>query len=915
MKRAVTILLVSALVMAFLPAGNALAVPVAPTPLAPANQGSAQIPFTIAWSSVSDPNGIVAYNWQVSPSSSFSVVILQNSTNGATQDLVSGLADGTYFWRVQAVNGAFQQGAWSTPRSFTVNGAQPGTPGTPTLLPLPSYNTFHPLEFFPVNWTAASGAASYVLEASTSSSFPVATKIRFDNIPGTTGGFDIDASLQGNYFARVFAVGADGVVGRPSNLITFSVSYNNPIGPAPALVSPATGATQTLPITLTWAHVPYPQDLGYQLQISNSSSFSSIEYDAPQLSGPSREVLSLTAGTKFWRVRSFQGDTSPTTAAATAWSATRSFTVPAGPSVPVSVVLAQNPLYGGQTTLVQLQVTPAVPTGGVTIALQSSNPAALPVPASVTIPGNTAWTQFDLNQFGLKAGQVTTPTQVTLTSTLNGQRASGTFTVLPPALQSLSSSHLTGGSMTGSIVMLNGQAPPGGAIVQLASNSPAMTPPGTVTVPAGVESASVSIPTKAVSATTTVTLTGTYNGQSVSAQFVLNPQVPPDSILLDKTTAVNTEGASGLVSIANPAPVDGVTLLLSSSNPAVASVPAEVMISYTGTRGGFNVSTSTVSSPTDVVITATGAGLTKSVTLTVSPSAPTPGPALSTFTVNPTSVVGGTSARGTVTLGTTAPAGGATVHLTSNQPGAASVPASVTIPGGSAGASFTITTSPSAGTTVQLSASLDQVSNFLFASLGVTPPPAQAGLSTVSLSPTSVTGGATSKGTVSLTGAAPSGGAKIALSSSSATASLPASVTVPSGAKSATFTVTTSTVTAQTSATITTSYGGVSRTASLTITRAGTTGPAAPTLLAPANQATVRQPVAFDWSDVANAATYTIQIDDSSTFAAPFVVNVTVSASTYTATGLPQRVWWRVRAIDASGTAGPWSPTRRLDLR
>src|SRR5690349_6788014 len=80
------------------------AVPSAPTPLSPASGASGQIPFAISWSSVSDPAGIVAYNWQVSTSSSFSPVVLQNSTTGQTQATVSGLGAGTYFWRVQAVN-------------------------------------------------------------------------------------------------------------------------------------------------------------------------------------------------------------------------------------------------------------------------------------------------------------------------------------------------------------------------------------------------------------------------------------------------------------------------------------------------------------------------------------------------------------------------------------------------------------------------------------------------------------------------------------------------------------------------------------------------------------------------------------------------------------------------------------------
>ena len=44
-----------------------------------------------------------------------------------------------------------------------------------------------------------------------------------------------------------------------------------------------------------------------------------------------------------------------------------------------------------------------------------------------------------------------------------------------------------------------------------------------------------------------------------------------------------------------------------------------------------------------------------------------------------------------------------------------------------------------------------------------------------------------------------------------------------------------------------------------------------PALLAPANGETPPQPITFDWSDVTSAASYTIQIDDSSAFTAPLV--------------------------------------------
>ena len=66
------------------------AIPAAPSPIAPAAGASVTAPFSISWAAVTDPSGIVAYNWQVSASSTFGIVIASNSTNGATQDTVSG---------------------------------------------------------------------------------------------------------------------------------------------------------------------------------------------------------------------------------------------------------------------------------------------------------------------------------------------------------------------------------------------------------------------------------------------------------------------------------------------------------------------------------------------------------------------------------------------------------------------------------------------------------------------------------------------------------------------------------------------------------------------------------------------------------------------------------------------------------
>ncbi len=92
-------------------------------------------------------------------------------------------------------------------------------------------------------------------------------------------------------------------------------------------------------------------------------------------------------------------------------------------------------------------------------------------------------------------------------------------------------------------------------------------------------------------------------------------------------------------------------------------------------------------------------------------------------------------------------------------------------------------------------------------------------VSSLALNPASVVGGNTSQGTVTLSAAAPSGGAFVTLSSSNTiVATVPASVTVSAGATSATFTASTSAVATSTPVTITASYNATSKTATLTVT-------------------------------------------------------------------------------------------------
>jgi hypothetical protein len=674
----------------------ALATPSAPRPLSPADSASVTLPFTISWSAASDPSGILAYNWQVSASLTFAMISRQDSVMApATSDVVSGLARGTYFWRVQAVSNDFVQGPWSTARKFKVTGASAGLPATPTLNLPRGGTSFHPWESFGMSWSGVAGATKYVLEASKDSPFPANGVVFRWESPTPSTEILITTADRGSYSARVFAVDADGNYSMPSNVIGFTIAFDAPIAAPPTLVSPTGGASAPLPIEFRWNHVVNPQSSGYQLQIARDSGFTQIEQDIPFLNGPSYTVVQLpTAGTKFWRVRSFQGviDTAGT-AAVTAWSPVGTFVVPDGPLQVNAISLSRAAPASGQEVYVDLQLNKGAPAGGATINLASSNAQAAPLPASVAVPAGVSSATFRF-----VTGQVDTPTTVTMTATIGSVSTTKSFTVSPSSLRSLDGMPFrqNGGVALGAIVILNGRAPAGGAVVSLSSSSPAAQPPASVTVPAGVESVSFTVPTSQVSADTPVTITATWRGASVQATTTLTPQPAPTSITLEPTTTSGSSGSFGRVTAADPRDAD-VTFSLSTSRPDLVTIPNLVTVPQFAAAGGFNIGTSPVNTKTLVTISVSGGGVTLSATLTLEPVAV--GPSTTALTLSPSTVTSGASSTCTVTLSGAAPTGGLAVSLSSSS-AVASVPASVTVPAGATSASFNVSTSGSGSATI-----------------------------------------------------------------------------------------------------------------------------------------------------------------------------------------------------------------------
>ena len=417
-----------------------------------------------------------------------------------------------------------------------------------------------------------------------------------------------------------------------------------------------------------------------------------------------------------------------------------------------------------------------------------------------------------------------------------------------------------------------------------------------------------------------------YASRSARAWVAVVPGTPPlvnlKSLALDTTSMPGGGPAFGYTCIDQlfPAPeVGSIALTLSSSHPAVASVlpsPQNQGV-YCQT---FGVDSVHVGTDTAVTIRAqVGAqSLTAPLLITATPTATQ----ANSFFLDLLSVIGGQSSQATIKLNGRAPVNGFLVTLSSDNPAALILPASVTVPSGADRVGFSIGTK-AVGADVLVTLQATPSSSVLLAQLSVLAPAGAPTLTSVTVNPSTVAGGTTSNATVTLSGAALASGAVVNLSSNAGVATVPPSVTVAPGATTAQFVVNTLPVTANTTVTLSAwldAIGAttVTRLATLTVTPTVQPAPgalAAPSLLSPAHDARfpVGQFVNFDWSDVSGAASYVIQIDDTDTFAAPLMLNQSVTASQYATSALPaSRPYWRARAVDAVGNPGAWSAIRQI---
>ncbi len=173
-----------------------------------------------------------------------------------------------------------------------------------------------------------------------------------------------------------------------------------------------------------------------------------------------------------------------------------------------------------------------------------------------------------------------------------------------------------------------------------------------------------------------------------------NPDASPAILTFTVPSEVtgSCKPATAKIVLDRPAPPSGITIPLSSSSPD-ADVPNAITIKAGATQKSFKITTAVVSALQTATITATLGEDGVDRQLTIRPIG------VSSLTLTPSPVTGGTPVSGVVTLECNAGPAGVTVHLSSSIPSAAQpAPSDIAIPSGQKTANVAVTTAPVAAT-------------------------------------------------------------------------------------------------------------------------------------------------------------------------------------------------------------------------
>ena len=180
-----------------------------------------------------------------------------------------------------------------------------------------------------------------------------------------------------------------------------------------------------------------------------------------------------------------------------------------------------------------------------------------------------------------------------------------------------------GASTTGFLSMAFPDPAP--TTVLLFSSAPsAAQVPASIVVPPFVQDVTFTITSTASAPFPPVQIMASVDNVPRTANMSVNPAPPAggrlSAVSLNPTSVTGGSNSTGTVSFSASMP-QGAGVFLTSSNPAVATVPSETVVNANRSSGTFNVATKSVTTQQTATITATWIGITKSAVITVKPGA------------------------------------------------------------------------------------------------------------------------------------------------------------------------------------------------------------------------------------------------------------------------------------------------------
>ena len=384
---------------------------------------------------------------------------------------------------------------------------------------------------------------------------------------------------------------------------------------------------------------------------------------------------------------------------------TRTQVLAVRPAILSSLSFVPNRVAGGGSSTGTVTLDGNAPSTGAVVTLTTvTNPGNIAtMPGTVTVPANQRTATFTV-----VTNLVPSNTFSVIRSTYNSTNRDATLLIDNVSLFNFTINPNTingGGTVTGTVT-LNQPAPPGGAYVNLTTNSSnvilpdedAGTPGNQVLVAANNTDRSFNIGTLGILAQEIATISASRGGVPIDRTLTINPL--SFSLSVNPGSLLGGQPATLTVTLSGQAPAGGVPISISKSsvlpnppdNSGAVTVNGgnPVVVPAGQTTANFPITTTTVPSTDTVTITGTiiVSGATASTNLTVR------APKVVSISFNPQVVRGLLTTNLTVTLDGPAPIGGASVLLTEQGPNAwiANVPPSMTVPAGQSSATIVVST-------------------------------------------------------------------------------------------------------------------------------------------------------------------------------------------------------------------------------